>query len=75
MTKQDKTRLLDDILLDTNRIESLNNIFSEIGDDLAGKDNYLADKLYSLSYCINELLKATNEKINKLYPSVSDDTE
>ena len=60
---------------DTNRIESLNNIFSEIGDDLAGKDNYLADKLYSLSYCINELLKATNEKINKLYPSVSDDTE
>lgn len=75
MTKQDKTRLLDDILLDTNRIESLNNIFSEIGDDLTGKDNYLADKLYSLSYCINELLKATNEKINKLYPSVSDDTE
>lgn len=75
MTKQDKTRLLDDILLDTNRIESLNNIFSEIGDDLAGKDNYLADKLYSLSYCINELLKATNEKINKLYPNVSDDTE
>lgn len=75
MTKQDKTRLLDDVLLDTNRIESLNNIFSEIGDDLAGKDNYLADKLYSLSYCINELLKATNEKINKLYPNVSDDTE
>lgn len=75
MTKQDKTRLLDDILLDTNRIESLNNIFSEIGDDLAGKDNYLADKSYSLSYCINELLKAINEKINKLYPNVSDDTE
>ena len=75
MTKQDKRELLDNVLLDTDRIESLNNIFSEIGDDLATKDKYLANKLYSLSYCINELLKATNEKINKLYPNVSDDTK
>lgn len=75
MTKQDKRELLDNVLLDTDRIESLNNIFSEIGDDLVGKDNYIANKLYSLSYCINELLKATNNKINKLYPNVSDDKE
>lgn len=75
MTKQDKRELLDNVLLDTNRIESLNNIFSEIGDDLVGKDNYIADKLYSLSYCINELLKATNEKIKKMYPNVSDETK
>ena len=63
------------MVLHTNRIESLNNIFSEIGDDLVGKDNYIADKLYSLSYCINELLKATNEKIKKMYPNVSDETK
>lgn len=75
MTKQDKRELLDNVLLDTNRIESLNNIFSEIGDDLVGKDNYISDKLYSLSYCINELLKATNEKIKKMYPNVSDETK
>lgn len=75
MTKQDKRELLDNVLLDTDRIESLNNIFSEIGDDLVGKDNYIAQKLYSLSYCINELLKATTKKINKLYPNVSDDTK
>lgn len=75
MNKQDKRQLLDDILLDTDRIESLNNIFSEIGDDLASSNPYLANKLYSLSYCINELLKATNNKINKLYPNVSDDKE
>ena len=75
MTKQDKRELLDNVLLDTDRIESLNNIFSEIGDDLVGKDNYIANKLYSLSYCINELLKATNEKIKKLYPNVSDETK
>jgi len=75
MSKQDKRQLLDDVLLDTNRIESLNNIINEIGDDLAGKDNYLADKIYSLSYCINELLKATNDKITTLYTNVSNDTE
>ena len=75
MSKEDKRQLLDDVLLDTNRIESLNNIINEIGDDLAGKDNYLADKIYSLSYCINELLKATNDKITTLYTNVSNDVE
>ena len=75
MNKEQKLSLLDEALLNTDRIESLNNIFYEIGDDLASKDKYLANKIYSLSYCINELIKATNEKITKLYPNVSDDTK
>lgn len=75
MTKQDKRELLDNILLNTDRIESLNDIFSEIGDDLASINPYIANKLYSLSYCIKELLKATNQKINILYPNVSDETK
>lgn len=75
MSKQDKRDLLDNILLDTDRIESLNDIFSEIGDDLASTNPYIANKLYSLSYCIKELLKATNNKINILYHNVSDDAK
>ena len=75
MNKEDKRQVLDDILLDTERIESLNDIFSEIADDLASYDKYNANKLYSLSYCIKELLNATNNKINKLYPNVSDEAK
>lgn len=75
MNKEDKRQVLDDILLDTERIESLNDIFSEIADDLASHDKYNANKLYSLSYCIKELLNATNNKINKLYPNVSDEAK
>lgn len=75
MNKSDKRELLDNILLDTDRIESLNDIISEIGDDLASSNTYLANKIYSLCYCIKELLKATNNKINILYPNVSDDTK
>lgn len=75
MNKQSNKDILDTIYLDLERIESLNNIFSEIGDDQASKNTYLANKLYSLSYCINELLKATNNKINILYPNVSDETK
>ena len=75
MNNQNKREILDDILLDTDRIESLNDIISEIGDDLASSDMYIANKLYSLTYCIKELLKATNDKINILYPNVSDDTK
>lgn len=75
MNKSDKRQLLDDILLDTDRIESLNDIISEIGDDLASNNKYIANKLYSLTYCVKELLKATNDKINILYPNVSDDAK
>lgn len=41
--------ILDDIILDTDKIESLNGIFSEVADDIVGKDNYLATRLYSVS--------------------------
>lgn len=64
--------ILDDIMLDTDRIESLNGIFSEIADDIVGKDNYLATRLYSVSYCSDLLVKSINEKIDKLYKLASD---
>lgn len=31
--------ILDDIMLDTDRIESLNGMFSEVADDIVSKDN------------------------------------
>lgn len=55
--------ILDDIILDTDKIESLNGIFSEVADDIVGKDNYLATRLYSVSYCSDLLVKSINEKI------------
>lgn len=64
---------IDDIFLDTERIESLNEIIREIGDEYASQDVHLSNKIYTLTYCINELLKATNEKIQSLYPNVSDE--
>lgn len=75
MSKLNKRDLLDNILLDIDRIETLNDIFSEIGDDIASTDLYMANKLYSLSYCIKVLLKATDDKINILYSSVLDDAK
>ena len=64
--------ILDDVMLDTDRIESLNGIFSEVADDIVSKDNYLATRLYSVSYCSDLLVKSINEKMNNLYKLVSD---
>ena len=64
--------ILDDVMLDTDRRESLNGIFSEVADDIVSKDNYLATRLYSVSYCSDLLVKSINEKMNKLYKLVSD---
>ena len=64
--------ILDDVMLDTDRIESLNGIFSEVADDIVSKDNYLETRLYSVSYCSDLLVKSINEKMNKLYKLVSD---
>ena len=73
MEKEQLKEILDDISLDTERIESLNDIIREIGDEYAHKDVHLSNKIYTLTYCINELLKATNDKIQSLYPNVSDE--
>ena len=73
MTDEQIRDTLDDIFLDTERIESLTNIIREIGDEYAHKDVYLSNKIYTLTYCINEIVKATNEKIQSLYPNVSDE--
>ena len=64
--------ILDDIMLDTERIESLNGIFNEVADDIVSKDKYLATRLYSVSYCSDLLVKSINEKIDKLYKLASD---
>lgn len=70
---QDEIRtILDDVMLDTDRIESLNGIFSEIADNIVSKDNYLATRIYSVSYCSDLLVKSINEKLNKLYKLASD---
>ncbi len=73
MNNEQIRETIDDIFLDTERIESLNEIIREIGDEYAHKDVHLSNKIYTLTYCINELLKATNEKIQSLYPNVSDE--
>lgn len=73
MNNEQIRETIDDIFLDTERIESLNEIIREIGDEYASQDVHLSNKIYTLTYCINELLKATNEKIQSLYPNVSDE--
>lgn len=67
--------ILDDIMLDTDRIESLNGIFSEVADDIVSKDNYLATRLYSASYCSDTIIKSINEKLERLYKIASDINE
>lgn len=69
------TTKLDDIFLDTDRIKSLNGIFNEIGDNISGKNNYLASKIYSVSYCSDLLLKNINDKLEELYKIASDINE
>lgn len=66
---------LDDIFLETDRIKSLNGIFNEIGDNISGKNNYLASKIYSVSYCSDLLLKNINDKLEELYKIASDINE
>lgn len=73
MEKEQLKEILDDISLDTERIESLNDIIREIGDEYAHKDVHLSNKIYTLTYCINEIVQATNKKIESIYTNVSDE--
>ena len=40
---------------------------------LQSQDVHLSNKIYTLTYCINEILKATNKKIDSIYPNLSDE--
>lgn len=73
MEKEQLKEILDDISLDTERIESLNDIIREIGDEYASQDVHLSNKIYTLTYCINEIVQATNKKIERIYTNVSDE--
>ena len=73
MSNEQLREILDEVFLDTERIESLNDIIREIGDEYASQDVHLSNKIYTLTYCINEILKATNKKIDSIYPNVSDE--
>lgn len=73
MSNEQLKDILDEVFLDTERIESLNDIIREIGDEYAHKDVHLSNKIYTLTYCINEILKATNKKIDSIYPNLSDE--
>lgn len=75
MNNQNKREILDDILLDTDRVESLNGLISEIADKLASSECYIATQLYSLSYCSDLLIKSINEKINTLYPNLFNESD
>ena len=74
MNKEQKHDLLDNIQLNTERIESLNNIYGDIATNEID-DTYISCQLQSLSYAINKLLEEINQNVNALYPNVSDDTE
>ena len=75
MNKEQKHDLLDNIQLNTERIESLNNIYGDIATNSITDDTYISCQLQSLSYAINKLLEEINQNVNALYPNVSDDTE
>jgi hypothetical protein len=57
--------VLNDIDLNLERIESLNNIIGLTTEDLDDYENQ--NKLYSLVYANNLLLKETNEKMNIIH--------
>lgn len=61
---------LDDVLLDIDRIESLNDLLNRVADDMDNTNQ--ANKVYSLSYANDMLLKSMQDKIDTVYKIIND---
>ena len=61
---------LDDVLLDIDRIESLNGLLNRVADDMDNTNQ--ANKVYSLSYANDMLLKSMQDKIDTVYKIIND---
>lgn len=61
---------LDNILVDIDRIESLNGLLNRVADDMDNTNQ--ANKVYSLSYANDMLLKSMQDKIDTVYKIIND---
>lgn len=61
---------LDDVLLDIDRIESLNGLLNRVADDMDNTNQ--ANRVYSLSYANDMLLKSMQDKIDTVYKIIND---
>ena len=61
---------LDDVLLDIDRVESLNGLFNKLADDMDNTNQ--ANRIYSLSYANDMLLKSMQDKIDTVYKIIND---
>ena len=64
---------LDEVLLDIDRIESLNGLLNRVADDMDNTNQ--ANKVYSLSYANDMLLKSMQDKIDTVYKIINDLTQ
>lgn len=61
---------LADVLLDIDRIESLNGLLNRVADDMDNTNQ--ANRVYSLSYANDMLLKSMQDKIDTVYKIIND---
>ena len=61
---------LDDVLLDIDRIESLNDLLNRVADDMDNTNQ--ANRVYSLSYANDMILKSMQDKIDTVYKIIND---
>lgn len=61
---------LDNVLLDIDRIESLNGLLNRVAEDMDNTNQ--ANKVYSLSYANDMLLKSMQDKIDTVYKIIND---
>lgn len=61
---------LDDVLLDIDRIESLNGLLNRVADDMDNTNQ--ANRVYSLSYANDMILKSMQDKIDTVYKIIND---
>jgi hypothetical protein len=73
---------IDKIGINTEVIENFNKLtcdkleeLADLEDNIVSDNNYLATRLYSVSYCSDTIIKSINEKLERLYKIASDINE
>lgn len=62
--------ILDNVLLDTDRLKDYNNLIYDQVDNIANIKE--AGTFYSLCYAIDRSIKESNEKINQVYKLIGE---
>ena len=65
--------IIDNVLLNVNRLKHLNNLTNDITNDIATREGYIAEQLFALSYSISELIKKINNDLDIVYKNLNND--